>query len=599
MTQTLYSMNWNLDNLYLEGSKSSQFHSHIKQLETLVIELEEKVHDFPNLLEEKHSFTVKSILKQIGEVSISLSQANSFITCLIAQNPKDQKAITLRGQVSSITARYESTVKKLQNVILNTSKNEWDEALETKALSNYKFLLKEWSKKADTYLPGEEERLISVLMVDGYHAWGQLYNSTVGSIKVKVNIEGETKELSVGQTIQLRSHPSEEVRKTAHFALEEIWKEQEELFALILNSIAGFRLQVYKKRGLENVLIEPLHDNRLTEETLHSMWTAVSNYKKTFINYLNKKAAMNGDSKMQSYNFWASIGKGNQKIEYPEAVDFILKHYSFFGNELESFARQAFENGWIEAENRPNKSAVAFCANFPLSGESRIFMTYSESITNVLTLAHELGHAFHNYAMKHVDGLNRQYPLSIAETASTFSEQIILDAALNEAKSTEEKLFVLDEKIKRSVMNFMNMHARFLFEKTFYKERKSGFVPSKRLNELMQESFDTAYEGSFENASLHSWIWTPHYYLTKSPFYNFPYTFGYLFSLSLYSKSKESGKEFEKKYIELLRDSGSMSIEDLVKKHLNEDITSVDFWEKGIKLCVKDIEEFLTLTSSE
>lgn len=598
MTKTKYSMSWNLDNLYLEGSKSSHIHSHIKQLESMVIESEEKVRDFTNLLKVNQSLTVESILKQIGNISISLSQANSFITCLIAQNSKDQEAITLRGHVSSISARYESTVKKFQAVILNTSKHVWNEALETKALCNYKFVLNEWSKKAETYLSEEEESLISNLMVDGYHAWGQLYNSTVGSIKVKVNIEGETKELSVGQTIQLRSHPSEEVRKTSHQSLEEIWTEKENLFALILNSIASFRLQVYKKRGLENVLIEPLQENRLTEETLNSMWKAVSNYKKPFIDYLNKKAAMNGDSKMQSHNFWAPLGNSNQKIEYEDAVNFILKHFSFFGSEFEGFARHAFENGWIEAENRPNKSAVAFCANFPLTGESRIFMTYGERITNVLTLAHELGHAFHNYAMKPVDGLNRQYPLSIAETASTFSEQIILDAALNEAKSTEEKLFILDEKIKRSVMNFMNMHARFLFEKNFYEERKSGLVTSKRLNELMQEAFDIAYDGSLENASLHSWVWTPHYYITKSPFYNFPYTFGYLFSLSLYAKSKEYGKEFEKKYIELLRDSGSMSTEDLVMKHLKEDIASVDFWEKGMELCVKDIEEFLTLTSS-
>lgn len=329
------------------------------------------------------------------------------------------------------------------------------------------------------------------------------------------------------------------------------------------------------------------------------MWKAVSKYKKPFTNYLNQKAKMNGDEKMHSYNFWAPVTKGKQKIKYEDAVDFILEHFSQFGTEIESFSRQAFDKGWIEAVDRPNKSTVAFCAGFPLSGESRVFMTYGGTITNVLTLAHELGHAFHNHAMKPVNGLNKQYPLSIAETASTFSEMIILDAAMEKAESTKEKLFLLDEKLKRSVMNFMNIHSRFLFEKKFYEERKEGIVSPARLNELMQEAIDEGYEGSLDNASIHSWVWTPHYYMTKSPFYNFPYTFGYLFSLSIYAKAKEKGKEFEKDYLDLLRDSGSMSTEDLVMKHLGEDITLEAFWEKGIELCVKDAEEFIILTSSK
>lgn len=534
-------------------------------------------------------------MKRITDIRIHLSEANSFITCLLAQNPKDQIAMTLRGQTSFINADFESTIKKFQYTILNTSELVWEDLLETKDLHKYKFVLTELREKATMFLSEEEEKLVSNLMVDGYHAWGQFYQSLIGSIKVKLEIEGVPKVLSVGQTINLRSHPNERIRKMAHFALEEIWNEKEELFAQIVNHIAGFRLQVYKNRGIENVLVEPLMENRLKQETLNAMWSAVNKYKKPFITYLNEKAKMNGDKKMQSYNFWAPIGKGNRKIDYEEAVDFILEHFSHFGNEMVNFTQQAFDNGWIETEDRINKSVVAFCAGFPLSGESRIFMTFGERMANVLTLAHELGHAFHNEAMKHVDGENRQYPLSIAETASTFSEQIILDAALNKAGSTEEKLFLLDEKLKRSVMNFMNMHSRFLFEKNFYEERKMGIVSSKRLNELMQEAFDVAYEGSLDHVSLYSWVWTPHYYLTKSPFYNFQYTFGYLFSLSLYAKFKDKGKGFEKEYIELLRDSGSMSTEDLVMKHLKEDITSVDFWENGMKICVKDVDDFINL----
>src|SRR5699024_2454039 len=233
---------------------------------------------------------------------------------------------------------------------------------------------------------------------------------------------GKVNELSVGQAMNLRSHPNEEVRKESHKALEDVWTQKEELVAKILNHIAGFRVQVYKHKGIGNGLKEPLLDNHMKEETLNAMWRAVSKHKKPFITYLNKKAEMLGEPKLNSFNFWAPITDSKEQMAYSEAVDFVTEHLGRFGPEMEKFTQQAFEKGWIESKDRPNKSAVAFCAGFPLSGESRVFMTYGGTIKDVLTLAHELGHAFHNYAMNSVEGINKQYPLSIAETASTFSE---------------------------------------------------------------------------------------------------------------------------------------------------------------------------------
>ncbi|MEH7515888.1 M3 family metallopeptidase, partial [Gottfriedia acidiceleris] len=397
--------------------------------------------------------------------------------------------------------------------------------------------------------------------------------------------------------INLRSHHNEKVRKEAHYVLESTWKEKEELFSKIINHIVGFRIQVNNKLGIKSGIEEPLKKNRMKEETLNTMWT-VSKYKQPFSNYLKQKAEIIGESSMKAYNFWAPVTKSNQEIKFEEATTLIMEHFSQFGTELEGFVRQAFNEGWVEAENRLNKSSIPFCASFPLTGESRVFMTFSGTFLNVLTLVHELGHAFHNHAMKSVNGLNKRYPLSIAETASTFSEMIIFDAAMKKAKSKEEKLFILDEKLKRSVMNFMNIHSRFLFEQRFYKERNEGIVSANRLNQLMEESINEAYAGSLEQPSIYSWVWTPHYYITQSPFYNFPYTFGYLFALGIYAKAMEKGKDFEKDYLNLLRDSGSMTVEELVMKHLGEDITSEEFWEKGMKLCVKDAEEFIKLTSS-
>ncbi|MEK5147312.1 M3 family oligoendopeptidase [Psychrobacillus sp. FSL K6-4615] len=599
MEKMSYIKNWNLDKIFLGGSNSNQFLDYVKQLEVLVCDLERCVKSFNPPISRNEVANLRNLVVYIGEICINLSQANSFITCLLSQNTKDQDAATLRGKVGQIESNFEKELSKVKIILANTEQDVWEFLIETKELEDYRVVLNEWRENTNTHLSDDEQNLISDLMADGYHSWGHFYNALVSSINLNIQVDGEEKNLSVGQAINLRSHPNEEVRKESHNALESIWEEKEELFAKILNHIAGFRLQVQKKSGVKSVLEVPLKDNRMKEETMNVMWSVISKYKKPFSDYLNRKAEMMGDSSMKAYNFWAPFTKSNQTIQYDEAAELITEHFSQFGTELENFVKQAFNEGWIEAEDRDNKSAIPFCAGFPLTSESRVFMTFGGTFLNVLTLVHELGHAFHNYAMKSVNGVNKRYPMSIAETASTFSEMIIFDAAMKKAKSKEDKLIILDEKLKRSVMNFMNIHSRFLFEQRFYEERKEGIVSSKRLTQLMEEAIHEAYDGSLEQPSTYSWVWTPHYYITKSPFYNFPYTFGYLFALGIFEKAKEKGKEFEKDYLNLLRDSGSMTVEDLVMKHLGEDITLEEFWGKGMEMCVKDVEEFLKLTSSD
>lgn len=597
MEKISYPKVWNLDKIFMGGGKSSQFLDHMNQLEDLIHELEGSLTSLITPLSTNEVTKVVHIIENIGNIRLYLSQATSFITCLLAQNPKDQDAASLRGKIAQIESRFEKELLKVKKIFTNTKEDIWGSLLESEELKDYRFILNEWREQADKSLSEGELNLISDLMVDGYHAWGQFYQDLVSSINVKIHRNGKEENLSVGQAINLRSHPNKEVRKEAHYVLENIWKEKEELFSKIINHIVGFRIQVNNKRGIKSAIEDPLKKNRMKEETLNTMWTVISKYKQPFSNYLKRKAEMIGESSMKAYNFWAPVTKSKQEITFEEAATLITEHFSPFGTELEGFVKQAFDEGWIEAEDRPNKSAIPFCADFPLTGESRVFMTFSGTFLNVLTLVHELGHAFHNHAMKSVNGLNKHYPLSIAETASTFAEMIIFDAAMKKANTKEEKLFILDEKLKRSVMNFMNMHSRFLFEQRFYDERNEGMVSAHRLNQLMEKSLNEAYAGSLEQPSIYSWVWTPHYYITQSPFYNFPYTFGYLFALGIYAKAKEKGKDFEKDYLALLRDSGSMSVEDLVMKHLGEDITSEEFWVKGMELCVKDAEEFIKLTS--
>ncbi|MFJ5762805.1 hypothetical protein ACIQAA_27545 [Neobacillus sp. NPDC093182] len=335
MEKICYPKAWNLDKVFMGGGKSSEFLDHINRLEALVHDLEGSVNSFITPLSTNEVIRVVDLIENISNIRLYLSQANSFITCLLAQNPKDQDATSLRGKIAQIESRFEKELSKVKMIFIYTKEDVWERLLGTEELKEYRFILNEWRESADKNLSEEELNLLSDLMVDGYHAWGQFYNGLVSSINVNILINGKEENLSVGQAINLRSHPNEEVRKEAYYVLESVWKEKEELFSKIINHIAGFRIQVNNKRGIKSVIEDPLKKNRMKEETLNTMWTVISKYKQPFSNYLKRKAELIGGSSMKAYNFWAHVTKSKQEITFEEAASLITEHFSQFGTELE------------------------------------------------------------------------------------------------------------------------------------------------------------------------------------------------------------------------------------------------------------------------
>ncbi|MCZ8537009.1 M3 family oligoendopeptidase [Paenisporosarcina quisquiliarum] len=599
MTTKTYSEVWDLDVFFKGGSSSPELREHLNALTAKLDAFEKTLSTFEVPTGESDAAKISSIIEETKQVAENLSQAGAVVGCYLAQDTTDKQANLLQGEIGSLGARFSSSMLVVQQQLSKTEETLWTSLMNDEQLKEFAFVLNEWRDEAKELLSEKEEDMITALGVDGYHGWGQLYDLLVGDVKVRVTVDGEEKEFSVGQASNLSSHPDAKVRKESFEALEQAWTAKEEFFAKTLNHMAGFRLAVYKKRGWDSILKEPLQMNRMKQQTLDAMWGAITAHKAPFVEYLKRKAELVGADAMHWYDLDAPVTESTQKVSYQQGAEFILKHFGKFGPELEKFSRQAFEDEWIEAEDRPNKRPGGFCTGMPMSQQSRIFMTYSGTMSNVATLAHELGHAFHSYALRPVHWMNRQYAMGVAETASTFAEMIVADAAVKEATTADEKLALLEDKIQRSVAFFMNIHARFLFETRFYDERKKGIVSAARLNTLMEEAQREAFGDGLGEVHPHFWASKLHFYITRVPFYNFPYTFGYLFSLSIYAKAIEEGSSFEEKYIALLQDTAIMSVEDLAMKHLGEDITQHAFWEKGIALCIKDVEEFLSLTSSK
>ncbi|GAA0613935.1 M3 family oligoendopeptidase [Virgibacillus siamensis] len=594
MQRITYNPAWDIDVIFPGGSDSTELHTYMSDIKKDLQALANAVEKF-DPVQINRSEEIKKMADLLEDTQNKMGEAFAFISYINAQDVHDKKASLLVGKRSELRAEMEAVKTHFEQKLTVIHDEKWDELLTDPEIQDLAFVLNEYRHNANEKLSEDEEKLINDLSVDGYHAWSQMYDTVTAKISVEIEEDGGTNYYSVGQASNKLGDPDRSVRKHVFKHLGKAWEENADFFGQTLNHLAGFRLQTYKHRNWKHVLKEPLAINRMQQETLDAMWGAINRNKHHFTAFLEKKAELLGLNKLSMYDIGAPLSETVKKTPYTDGANFIVEQFSKFSPKMADFAQMAFEKQWIEAEDRPGKRPGGFCTSFPESKQTRIFMTYSGTSSNIATLAHELGHAYHQHVMNDIHGLNQSYAMNVAETASTFAEMIVADASVKNARNTKEKKELLETKIQRSIAFFMNIQARFNFERRFYEERKQGMVPVERLNELMIDAQKDAYGDALEEYDPTFWASKLHFHITGVPFYNFPYTFGYLFSLGIYAHAQELGGNFEDDYIALLRDTGRMTVEDLAAKHLNVDLTKPDFWESAISLCVNDVNEFLKL----
>ena len=389
--------------------------------------------------------------------------------------------------------------------------------------------------------------------------------------------------------------PDRTVRQKAFALFEATWADLAKTCGLAFNNQAGFRLTLYKYRGWDSVLKEPLLNNRLTADTLEAMWSVIDAKSAKLLDYFAAKAKLYGLDKLSWYDVNAPVGENTRTFSYAEAADFVVDNIRRFNPDIADFCRAAIEQRWVESENRPGKRAGAFCTSFPLISQSRIFMTFNGSFNGLLTLAHELGHGYHSWVMRDLPYGARRYTMSVAETASTFNESVINDASFKAAANDQERLSLLGTKLNDVASFLMNIRCRFDFEVAFFEQRAKKSLSVDELSGLMLSAQKTAFKNGL--ADYHPLFWASklHFYMTDAPFYNFPYTFGYLFSNGVYAQALAEGPAFADRYIALLRDTGSMTTEELAQTHLGVDLTKPEFWETAVNRVLADVDEFRVL----
>ncbi|PID03502.1 oligoendopeptidase [Sporosarcina sp. P2] len=597
-----YQNTWDLESIFAGGTHSEEVQTKLSAVKEDIALYADQLHAW-NSDPANDASTLQELLNKQEVIGKGLGQVGTFINMWRDAFMDDPYASVVIGQVMELSSEIQQLSTIFMKKLVAISDENWNQLLEDDTLQVIRFSLNEIREEGKRLLSEAEEKLIAKLNKDGLSAWSDLYNTVGSTMTVPfTDKDGKTTDLSIGQAMnKMYADPDAEVRAALFENWEKTWSANGPIFADILNHLAGYRLTLQDAHGREGHLEEPLEYNRMSEATLTAMWSAVDAQKQTFIDYLGQKADLMGMDQLGWQDVAAPVAVGETKptrFTYDDACDFIMEHFASFGPKLTDFTKHALENRWVEAEDRPNKRPGGYCTSLPEFEESRIFMTFTGSPNDTSTLAHELGHAFHSHVMKDLPTLNRNYAMNVAETASTFAETIIADATVKNAVSDEEKISLLANKLEGATAMFLNIRARFLFEDQFYTERAKGIVSENRLNELMVDAQKEAFGASLSSYHPHFWAAKLHFFIDSVPFYNFPYTFGYLFSLGIYAEYLKKPEGFEEKYIALLRDTGSMTVEDLAKKHLDVDVTKEGFWAAGIKLVAKDVEEFVELTNS-
>lgn len=587
-------LKWSLKELY-SGFEGDDFKNDIKKLDNNMEEfnrwIEETINDNGGIKEKLEIYITK-----YSDLTNLILKIYEFINLSMSVNTKDENALKYSDIIEQKLTNIVEAQTKMEKYISNV--NDLEYIIEkSELLKKHKFVLKTICEQSKYLLSDSEEKIIANMKNTGSNAWMKLKDNLISSLMVELEEDGEIKEYPLTVILNMAEDRSSEVRKKAYEAEIKAYKKVEEGVAAALNGIKGEVITICKLRGYSSPLEKTLLDSRMDEESLNAMLDAMKESLPVFRKYLRRKAELLGyKNGLPFYDLYAPVSKADMKFTYEESGEFIIKNFRTFSENLADYVKKAINNNWIDVEPREGKVGGAFCAGIHCLGESRILLNFGGSFGDVVTMAHELGHGFHGECLKNEEVLNSDYPMPIAETASTFCETIIKKAAIKEA-TKEEALTILEAEICDCTQVIVDIYSRFLFEKSVFEARNESALSVEQIKELMINAQKEAYGDGLDHNYLHPymWAWKPHYYDADYNYYNFPYAFGLLFAKGLYAEYLKNGNKFPEEYERLLSITGKNKIADITKE-VGIDIHNKEFWRNSLKTIENDINKFMELT---
>ena len=587
-------MNWDLESFFpsFDGPEMRQF---VEELERDVAAAQRRAGGLDTLCRQNEADweEVFLIFEDLGK---RLSHLSSYLGCLTAADVENEAY----KKEEADTYRLYAEAAKLEVELMRGLKDATDEDFAhtgaRERLGDSDYFLGRLREQAQRTMSPPEERLAADLGVDGIHAWGRIYDAVSGKLEFDMEWpDGRTERLPMSQRRSLMGRPDRATRKAAFDSGNSAWAQVEDVAAAALNAIAGTRLTLNRHRGVEHFLDIAQFQSAVTRRSLDAMFEAIFDSLDLPRRILRLKARAMELPGVAWYDLEAPLPlPEEQPIDWETAKKMVRSAFDQAYPALGRFVESVFERNWIDWGPRAGKRSGGFCTGSLLTNESRIFMTYNESAGDVRTLAHEAGHAFHSHVMRDLRPFARRYPMTLAESASTFGEMILTEGILNSPGiDAVEKVRVLDMETAHGAVYLMDIPVRYEFEKQFHEERADGEVEVSRLKELMSQTQRRIFGDALEEGGDDPYFWASklHFYITGVTFYNFPYTFGFLLSRGLFAQFREHGPDFLPRYEEFLRLTGRAPAAEVAERAIGCDLESPQFWKSAIETLREPVEQ--------
>ncbi len=577
------SLNWNPAQIF-PSLDSSEFKA---EFERAVSDLKALERDFPVLTAQGADLT-RALETLIERINALLEQQRLLVGYLNLFITTDSRNDAAQAQLSELETRMLPLSMLFTRFAAWVGTLDLTQALEgSEIVRSHRFFLEKTQLEARYLMSEAEEDLATALSLSGGSAWSKLHSNLTSQLLVAVNGE----KLPMAEVRNLARDEDEAVRKSAYEAELSAWKGVEVTLAAALNGIKGERGVINARRGFSEGLGPALTMNNMDRETLEAMIGAVEDSLPDFRRYFKAKARLLGKRELPWSDLFAPLGQSKTQYDYPLACEFVIEQFGKFSSRMADFAARAVNDGWMDVYPKEGKVGGAFCMELR-GDESRILLNHDSSLDSVMTLAHELGHAYHNLNLTLRTPLQQQIPMTLAETASTFCEAILSNAALEQAEGAE-RLYILETQLQGHAQIVVDILSRYYFEKAVFERRTERDLSPDEFSQLMLECQQRSYGDGLDAQSLHPYMWAVkgHYYMSGLSFYNFPYTFGALFSLGLYAEYLREPELFRAKYDDLLSNTGLEDAEPLAAR-FGIVIRSKAFWKQSLDVIVSSIDEY-------
>jgi pepF/M3 family oligoendopeptidase len=519
------------------------------------------------------------VLAATNDLLAELRRVGAYLHAFVTTDARNPDAARIQSRLQADTSTMATLTKRLEAWVARLGADALVAGSE--AAAEHAFPLRRAARAASHQMSESEEDLAAALSNTGGRAWAKLHSDVTANLEAVVTrADGSSERLPMSVVRAMAADADPTTRRAAYDAEMAAWPSVEIPLAAALNAFKGEANVVNRRRGWDDSLDPALFANNVDRDTVAAMQEAVVAALPSFAAFLRAKAAYlgHGDRGLPWWELFAPIGDV-PAIDWSGAVDAVHDAFATYSPSLAHLVRRAVDDRWIDGEPRAGKVGGAYC--MPVEGDvSRVMMNFADTFDSVQTLAHELGHAYHNVNLGPRTPMQRQTPMALAETASIFCETLMVQVGLAATSDPGERLALLDTDIQGATQVVVDIHSRFLFERALSAERERGVLAPARLCELMTEAQADAYRDGLDPDIRHPYMWAVkgHYF---TPYYNWPYTFGLLFGIGLYADYQRDPERFRLGYDSLLSSTGLDGAAELAAG-FGIDIRDTAFWASSL-----------------